>query len=91
MDLGHHLASRVGHDLVAAVREAYCTIFMVAVKKNGRADLMEEGQAGQQIVHQALSPVWFVRITASAGAETGEVNGIAEVNARLGLVAVKEG
>jgi hypothetical protein len=91
MDLGHHLVGRVGHDLVAAVGKANCTIFVVAVKKNGRADLMEEGQAGQQIVHQALRPVWFVRITAGAGAETGEVYGIAKVDARLGLVSLKEG
>jgi len=90
MDLGHDLAGRVGNDLVAAMGEANGTIFVVAVKKKGRADLMQEGQAGQQIIHQALRPVWFVRITASAGTETGEVYGITKVDARLGLVAVKE-
>jgi hypothetical protein len=52
---------------------------------------VQEGQASQQIVHQALRPVWLVWITASASTETGEVYGITEVDARLGLVSVKEG
>lgn len=90
MDLGHHIARRVGNDLVAAVGKANGTIFMVAVEVNGRADLMQEGQPSKQIVHQRLRPVWLVRVAASAGAETGEVNGITEVNARLGLVSVQE-
>ena len=91
MDLGHDVAGRVGDNLVAAVGEANRTIFMVAVKVNGRADLVQEGQAGKQIVHQRLRSVWLVRITASACAQAGEVDGIAKVNALLGLVAVKEG
>ena len=90
MDLGHDLASGIGHDLVAAVGEANGAIFVVAVEKNGRADLMQEGEAGQQIIHQRLRPVWFVGITPSASAKAGEVNGIAQVDARLGFVAVKE-
>jgi hypothetical protein len=52
---------------------------------------MQEGQPSKQIVHQALRPVWLVRITASAGTETGEVNGITEVDAGLGLVSLKKG
>ena len=90
MDLRHHLAGRVGHDLVAAVSEANCTIFMVAVKVNGRSDLVQETQPSKQIVHQALRPIWLIRITASSGAETGKVDGITEVDARLGLVSVEE-
>jgi len=90
MDLGHDLAGRVGHDLVAAVSKANGAIFMVAVEVNGRADLVQEGQAGQQIVHQRLRPVWLVWITPSAGTQTGEVYGITQMDALLGLVAVKE-
>jgi hypothetical protein len=52
---------------------------------------MQEGQPCQQIIHQALRPVWLVRITASAGTETGQVYGVSKVDALLGLVAVKEG
>ena len=90
MDLGHYLAGGIGHDLVAAVGKANRTIFVVAVKVKGRADLVQEGQAGKQIVHQGLRPIWLVGITASASAEAGEVYGIAKVDARLGLVAVEE-
>jgi hypothetical protein len=52
---------------------------------------MQEGQPGQQIIHQRLRPVWLVRITAGAGAETGEVYGITQMDAGLGLVSLKEG
>jgi hypothetical protein len=76
MDFGHDLAGGIGHDLVAAMGKANGAIFMVAVEIKGGADLVQEGQAGQQIVHQALSPVWLVWITAGAGTETGEVYGI---------------
>jgi hypothetical protein len=52
---------------------------------------MQEGQPGKQIIHQRLRSVWLIWITPSAGTETGEVYGIAKVDARLGLVSVKEG
>jgi hypothetical protein len=51
---------------------------------------VQEGEPRKQIVHQGLRPVWLVRITASACAEASKVNGVAEVNALLGLVSVKK-
>jgi len=44
----------------------------------------------QQYEKKRLGAVGVIRITASSSAQTGEVDCIAKVDARLGLVAVKE-
>jgi hypothetical protein len=51
---------------------------------------VEEREPGQQIVHEGLGAVGVIGITPSASAQASEVNGIAEVDALVRVVAVEE-
>jgi hypothetical protein len=63
---------------------------MVPVKVAGGPQLVEEGQASKQVVHERLRAIWLVRISTGAGAKAGQVDGVSEVDAFLRLPSVNK-
>jgi hypothetical protein len=51
---------------------------------------VEEREPGEQIIHKGLGAVGVIGVAASASAEASEVDGIAQVDALVRVVAVEE-
>jgi hypothetical protein len=63
---------------------------MVPVKVAGGPQLVEEGQASKQVVHERPRAIWLVWISTGTGAKTGQVDSVSQVNAFLRLPSVNK-
>jgi Holliday junction resolvase-like predicted endonuclease len=52
---------------------------------------VEERKPGEQIIHKGLGAVGVIGVASSARAQAGQVDGIAQVDALIRFVTVKEG